>query len=108
MKTKFRFTLLAFSGLLFTGALATVPTNSSHLSQTIAKSLDLDPSAHNLITAAIDRAVLAKKVNPSEQKKLTQLEPKPDIMGVIIPPKQIPQPTPSPNDEPKKDSNSQK
>jgi hypothetical protein len=70
MKTKFSFTLLAFSGLALTGAIATVPTNSSHLSQTIAKSLGLDPSAHNLITAAIDRAVLAKKVNPSEQKKI--------------------------------------
>ncbi len=101
MKTKFIFTLLASSGLLFTGAIATASTpNIANLSQSIARSLGLDPSAHSVVGTAIDRALVAKKVNANKTKNSTQPEPK--LLGDIAAPIQNPKPKPSPTNKPSK------
>ncbi len=115
MKTKFILTLLTFNGIFLTTAIATASTpNLANLSQTISKSLDLDLADRNLVSTAIDRALLAKEVNPSEPKESTQPaavssaneNQKPQLLGRVAPPKQIPKPKPSPNNNPKQDSNS--
>ncbi len=107
MKTKFILTLLAFNGIFLTTAIATASTpNLANLSQTISKSLDLDLADRSLVSTAIDRALIAKKVNASEPKESTQPDLRREIMGKIAAPTQSPKPKPSPNNNPKKDGNS--
>jgi hypothetical protein len=107
MKTKFLLTLLAFNGLLFgtNSAFAATPASignnqySANLSQTIAKSIDLDGSYHSLIESAIDRALLAQNQDTSNKErvirgKVAAPNPHPIINGKIA------QPTPSPSNPP--------
>jgi hypothetical protein len=68
MKTKFLLTLLTLTGLCLgthsAVAATRMPSDSStiaSLSQTISQLIDLDPATHNLVAAAIDRALLAQR-----------------------------------------------
>jgi hypothetical protein len=105
MKTKFLLTLLTLTGLClvtYSAVAATrMPSDIStidSLSQTISQLIDLDPGNHNLVAAAIDRALLAqgdRDRQPSRRPNVAGGEPvtRPIISGRIAQPKPI-QPKP--------------
>jgi hypothetical protein len=91
MKNNFLLTLLTLTGLFLGTNTAFAATGSSiehrqnitNLSQTIAKSIDLDGSYQGLIESAIDRALLAKaeKVSNSTPANIAVGEPNGSIIN---------------------------
>jgi hypothetical protein len=104
MKTKFFLMLLTLTGLcwsLNSAAAATVSPTATEphtaLSQTISKLIGLDRDTHSLVELAIDRAVIAQKVNNDATDMRTAGAPvpigdvsrpnkKPEIVGKIAAP----------------------
>jgi hypothetical protein len=108
MKTKFLLALLTLNSLLFYANSAFAATASSiegtqqiaSLSQTIAKSINLDGDYHSLIESAINRALLAKgeKNNPNQAGGEPVAAPASTPRSIVN--GRIAQPTPKPSVKP--------
>jgi hypothetical protein len=103
MKPKFILTIVALNTLFVSASIATASIvkpehNIPKLSQNIYKLVGLDSKDRPLVAVAIDRAITAKKIAASEDKKkeVNLPKPEPEIMGKVAVPKESQQPARTP------------
>jgi hypothetical protein len=103
MKPKFLLTIVAINTLFLGASIATASNikpeyNITKLSQNISKLVGFNSQDRPLVATAIERAVTAKQIALSEDKKKEKNlpHPEPEIMGKVAVPKEIQQPPQTP------------